>query len=81
MVETTIFRGYRNGKEVWAIRKVYGSGDTSTDFICEVEPTKEIIQRYREEKNVYNHKRKKGGVLRRLFNSAKAHNSDLSCRE
>lgn len=35
MVETTIFKGYRNGKEVWAIGKNYGSGETETKFICE----------------------------------------------
>lgn len=59
MVETTIFKGYRNGQEVWAIRKVYGEGETATDFICEIEPTKEILTEYRKQKDVYNDTRKK----------------------
>ena len=58
MVETTIFKGYRNGKEVWAIRKVYGSNDTATDFVCEIEPTLEIIAEYRKQKNVFDNTRK-----------------------
>lgn len=59
MVKTTIFKGYRNGREVWAIGKVYGSGTESTGFICEVIPNKEIISEYRKQKNVFDNTRKK----------------------
>lgn len=59
MVETTIFKGYRNGKEVWAIHKVYGEGDTATDFLCIIEPNDEIRKMYESEKNVFNNTIKK----------------------
>lgn len=66
MVETTIFKGYRNGKEVWAIGKNYGSGETETKFICEIVPTKEVIEEYRKQKNVCNNKRKEKGASSRV---------------
>lgn len=59
MVETTIFKGYRNGQEVWAIKKVYGSGETKTEFLCEIQPSKEIISEHRKQKNVCIDERKK----------------------
>lgn len=64
MVKTTIFKGYDEEGEVWAIGKVYGSGDTETKFICPIEPTKEIIDEYERRKNVYANK----GTKKRKFN-------------
>ena len=57
MVETTIFKGYQNGKEVWAIRKVYGGDEVKTDFICEVSATPEIIHEYGRQKHVFDNKK------------------------
>lgn len=71
MVETTIFKGYRNGQEVWAVHKIYGSGETATDFICEVQPTKEIISEYRNQKNVFDNQRKEKRLLHCTANSKK----------
>ena len=58
-MKTTIFKGYDEEGEVWAIGKVYGSGDTETKFICPIEPTKEIIDEYERRKNVFDNSRKK----------------------
>lgn len=75
MVETTIFKGYRNGKEVWAIGKTYGQGETETKFICEVEPTKEVLSEYGKQKNVYNNARKKERLFVRGSNKKQKNNN------
>lgn len=59
-MKTTIFKGYDEDGEVWAIGKTYGSVDTETKFICQIEPTKEIIAEYERRKNVFDNKREKG---------------------
>lgn len=50
-MKTAIFKGYNEEGEVWAIGRVYGSGDTETSFVCRIEPTKEIIDEYERRKN------------------------------
>lgn len=77
MVETTIFKGYRNGQEVWAIRKVYGSGETQTEFLCEIEPTKEIIAEYGKQKNVCDNNKAKKRACRWLSNWRKLQNQGV----
>lgn len=52
-MKTTIFKGYSEGQEVWAIGKVYGLGETETSFVCQIEPTKEIVEEYERQKNVF----------------------------
>lgn len=59
-MKTTIFKGYDEDGEVWAIGKTYGSGDTETKFICPITPTKEIIDEYERRKNVFDNEGKEG---------------------
>lgn len=57
-MKTAIFKGYDEEGEVWAIGKVYSSGDTETKFICPIGPKKEIIDEYERRKNVFDNRRK-----------------------
>lgn len=59
MTDCVILKGYSKDGEIYAISKKYGSGETETRFICEVEGTAEIKAEYERQKNVCNHKRKK----------------------
>lgn len=57
-MEITIFKGYYNGKEVWAVSKKYGKEDYETTFTCPIEPTPEIRAEYERQKNVCNNTQK-----------------------
>lgn len=61
-MKTAIFKGYDEKGEIWAIGKAYGSGDTETKFICQIEPTKEIIDEYERRKHVFDNTRKAAWV-------------------
>lgn len=69
MVNTIILKGYEGNREVWAISKKYGEGETATNFICEIMPDALIKKEYERQKNVYNNTRKKIRIFSR--NSAK----------
>lgn len=68
-MKTAIFKGYDEEGEIWAIGKAYGSGNTKTKFICQIEPTKEIIDEYERRKNVFGNRRKKHGYIGELIRS------------
>lgn len=65
----TVLKGYCEGREVWAISKQYGSGETGENFIFEVEAKPEIKELYESQKNVFDNARKKKWFNRR--NSSK----------
>lgn len=39
MVEITIYKGYKDGKEVWAVGRDCGQDDYKTSSICPINPT------------------------------------------
>lgn len=54
-----VLKGYDGEREVWAVAKTYGSGETAESFICLVDPNVEIRKEYERAKNgFYSNKRK-----------------------
>ena len=42
-----VLKGYDGEREVWAVAKTYGSGETAESFICLVDPNVEIRKEYK----------------------------------
>lgn len=64
-MKVTVLKGYSDGREVWAISKQYGSGETGENLVFEVEETPEIKELYESQKNVFDNTRKKKWFNRR----------------
>ena len=59
MTICTILKGYCGDREIYALCKQYGSGETAENFICEIEATEEVKKEYERQKDVFNHTGKK----------------------
>lgn len=69
MTICTVLKGYCGDKEVYALCKQYGDGETAENFICEVEVNEEIKAEYERQKNVFDNAGKKKWFNR--WNSSK----------
>lgn len=56
-----VLRGYDGDREVWAIAKTYGSGETAENFICLVGPNNEIKREFEKSKKAFQKKQHKEG--------------------
>lgn len=59
-----VLKGYDGDREVWAIAKTYGSGETAENFICLVDPNNEIKREFEKSKNAFHKNNIKKGVLK-----------------
>lgn len=81
MVEITIYKGYKDGKEVYAVGRECGQDDYKTSSICPINPTSEVLKEYERQRNVYNNTRRKAGKENCEVDTNRPNNSSLSSIE
>ena len=73
-----VLKGYDGDREIWAVAKTYGSGETAENFICLVDPHIEIKKDYERAKNgFYRNVRKARGFARGGFDNTQGDNKGL----